>query len=258
MDTFFFVISKLVGLGFFFESWVVLLALAGLLFRRPRFIRAALILLLSITVFPLGDLLLKPLERRFPAPELPAQIDGILLLGGSESALLTQAWGQPVLNGAAERYLAAATLALRHPEAKLLFTGGSGRIIHRDAQEASVAETLLLGLGVAPEHLLIDGAARNTAENAKNAKALADPQPGETWVLVTSAAHMPRSVGAFCAQGWVTLPYPTDFRSGPFLPRIGWSLSDNLEDINSGIHEWVGLLAYYLTGRTNQLLPTTC
>jgi len=79
------------------------------------------------------------------------------------------------------------------------------------------------------------------------------------WILVTSAFHMPRAVGSFCAAGWHTLvPYPTDYRGGSFWDQVGWDLADNLTDLNTGVTEWVGLLAYRVTGRSDGLTPGGC
>jgi len=78
-------------------------------------------------------------------------------------------------------------------------------------------------------------------------------------LLVTSAFHMPRSMGVFCAAGWTDItPYPVDHRTGAFSARSGWAFAANLEDLNVGVKEWVGLLAYRLTGRTHALLQPSC
>jgi uncharacterized SAM-binding protein YcdF (DUF218 family) len=56
---------------------------------------------------------------------------------------------------------------------------------------------------------------------------------------------MPRALGTFCAAGWHNLvPYPTDYRGGKIWDQMGWNLAENLTDLNIGVKEWVGLLAY--------------
>jgi len=149
-------------------------------------------------------------------------------------------------------------LAHQYPEAHVLFTGGTGAVFARADREVSVAEELLTGLGISRERLLLEGTARNTAENASAAWALAQPVVGEAWILVTSASHMPRAIGAFCLAGWSVLPYPVDFRTGRFTEGIGWDLSGHLGGLNRGVKEWIGLLAYWATGRTNAVLPEGC
>jgi len=60
---------------------------------------------------------------------------------------------------------------------------------------------------------------------------------------------MPRAVGIFCKIDWPVITYPVDYRSGAFAQRIGWNFVGNLDDLNVGAKEWVGLLAYWLTGK---------
>ena len=152
-----------------------------------------------------------------------------------------------------ERYPAALELAQRFPEARLLFTGGSGALrdlAGAEVSEGAMAERFFLGLGVAPARLLIEDRSRNTAENARLSLALASPDPNETWVLVTSAFHMPRAMRSFEAAGWAGLtPWPVDYRTAGFTDRIGWDLTRNLRVLNIAIREQVGQLAYRLSGR---------
>jgi uncharacterized SAM-binding protein YcdF (DUF218 family) len=73
---------------------------------------------------------------------------------------------------------------------------------------------------------------------------------------VTSAFHMPRSVGVFRKAGWSVLPYPVDYRVAPIhLRRPGLELESGLKQAQLALHEWVGLVAYRLMGRTDSLYP---
>ncbi len=252
-----FAVSKLVGALVRLESWLVLLALAAawaaLCGRRRLAAGLAVLLAALIAAFaalPLGDLLLRPLEGRFAARPALAHVDGIVVLGGPEDDRAGAAHGDWAFNGSAERLMAAVLLARRWPDARLIYTGvpgpGAGG---RDMVAAFFAEA---GLG---ERLERERAARNTAENVAFAKAMARPEPGQVWVVVTSAWHMPRAVGIFCRQGWPVVPWPVDWRSGRFADGIGWKLARHLTDWNDGIKEWVGLVSYRLLGRTDRLLP---
>ena len=144
-------------------------------------------------------------------------------------------------------------LAKRHPDAKLLFAGGSGALRDLGAEalsEASVAERFFLDQGISSDRLLLEARSRNTAENARMSLALATPGLGETWVLVTSAFHMPRAMRSFEAAGWPELiAWPVDYRTSRFKDDIGWDLTGHLQVLNTGIREWVGQLAYRWTGR---------
>ena len=257
MDTIFFVISKLVWALMRPETLFLLaLFLACILLwwglHRAGAIALGLTLsgLVLVAVFPLADLLTGPLERRFVANPPVQNVSHIVVLGGSEVPDLTVAWKQAQLNEAGERFLAGISLANRFPEADLVFTGGSGALISAEIREAGIAETIFLSAGIAPDRLHIESASRNTAENARNTHSLMQDVPQGHILLVTSAAHMPRATASFCTAGWQNLvAWPVDFQSGAFWNRVGWNLAGNLDDLNKGAKEWVGLLAYRWTGR---------
>lgn len=260
MDTLFFIFSKLVGLFLQVETWLaVTLALAvfaGLLGRKglSAWLSAAAFLAVTlISIFPIGETLLAPLEVEYVAQNNPDHIDGIIILGGAESPRKTLRWNQPQLNDASERLIAAASLAIAHPEARIVYAGGSGRLLDTNAGRAPlppIAIEVLSSLGIDPDRVIWEDQSRNTAENAQLSFDLVQPAPGETWVLVTSAFHMGRAMASFEAAGWRdVIPYPVDYRTGSFTGGLGWDFSSNLEDLNTSIKEWVGRLAYRLTGR---------
>jgi uncharacterized SAM-binding protein YcdF (DUF218 family) len=240
---------------------LLLLLLAGLLAQalgRRRGFRLALaagLALLVVAVLPLGDWLAAPLEARFSTPTLPAHIDGIIVLGGAVESGITRAHGQVALDGSASRITEALAIALRHPEAKLLLSGGDASILPRPGErEADDTRRLFIELGVPPDRILIEDRSRNTFENALFSRAVAAPKPGETWVLVTSAMHMPRAVGCFREVGWNVLPYPVDFRTEarPPLDRV---FVYHLNLLDGTAKEWVGLVAYRLLGRIDSIFP---
>jgi uncharacterized SAM-binding protein YcdF (DUF218 family) len=260
MDTAFFILSKLIGLALQVETWLgvsMVVSLVAGRFARPRLarwsFRATLIALLTIGIFPMGEVLLRPLEAEFSPRAAPAQIDGIVVLGGVEDQRATAAWGEPQLTEAAERLTAAAALAIAHPEARLVFSGGSGRLrntVLGQPEIPSVAVDFFVSLGIAPARIIWEDQSRNTAENARFSYEVAAPASGETWILVTSAFHMGRALASFDAAGWDDIiPHPVDYRTGRLSDGIGWDLSGNLEVLNIAIKEWVGRLAYRLTVR---------
>src|SRR5690606_29949930 len=154
--------------------------------------------LLAIAVLPVGDWLLVPLEDRFPAAvPTSGPVDGIVVLGGGIDSAISAARGTPALTQHADRMTAAAILARRHPEAKVLVASGEAALLPEGASEGPFMRQLLLELGVEPKRILLEPDSRNTAENAVFARLLADPGPDQRWLLVTSAFHMPRAVGCF-------------------------------------------------------------
>jgi uncharacterized SAM-binding protein YcdF (DUF218 family) len=260
---FLFVVSKLFWWALRPGTFALLLALLGLAawWRGRRWgrwpILAGLGFYLTLMVLPVHAWVQRPLEDRFPRPaEAPARVDGIVVLGGAVEQDLTEAHGLPALNGAAERMTEAVALMRRYPGARLVFTGGQGALLHGDVTEADVARQLWTAMGVPPERMLFETESRNTHENAVLTRALAKPRPGETWLLVTSASHMPRSVGVFRQAGWEVVPWPVNYRVGrgfavwyntPFPTRLG--------EFEWGTREWIGMVAYRLLGRTDALFP---
>ena len=262
-----FVLSKLFWAVFRPGNVIAIFALAGLVAqivpsaRVRRWGRGLLIMdalaIVVITILPLGAWLLHPLETRFPPPEAPpARIDGLILLGGSFHMRSSEARGTAQLNEHGDRVTAFVALARRYPEAKLVFTGGSARLLRPGATESDVAQVLLRDLGVDVDRVTFERASRNTRENAVNAKQLVQPRAGETWVLVTSAFHMPRAVGVFRRIGWRVVPYPVDYLSDTTSPSLfDFAFTANLGGVTGGLHEWIGLVAYRIFGWTDELFP---
>jgi len=235
----------------------IILGLIGFRTMANRALWAGIGLLLAISFLPLADLALVPLENRFPQPApLPAKIDGIILLGGAGLPDLALARDEMALNDAAERYTEVFALARRYPDAKVIFTGGSARVFEGGAPEAGMAQRLFAQQGFAPDRVIFETQSRNTWENAIFSRRLVAPVNGQTWLLVTSAYHMPRSVGIFRQVVWPGLvPYPVDFRTNGRIDIVGSNFLVRLNEFDLAIREWIGLVAYRLMGRTNALYP---
>ena len=203
--------------------------------------------------------MLYPLEQRFPSWDAARGApDGIIVLGGSIEADLSVAHGTPVVRGAPDRIIAAAALAMRYPNARVVFSGGSANLVSNDAREADFAARIFESLGVDKSRLIMERRSRNTQENAEFSKALVEPKDGERWLLVTSAFHMPRSVGLVSKSGICgralsrRLAGRRTRRSDDILKRRqskGW------RGPTSRIREWMGLIAYRATGKIDELLP---
>jgi uncharacterized SAM-binding protein YcdF (DUF218 family) len=223
--------------------------------RGYRLVVVATVGLLAIALLPIGQWLAMPLESRFPAPDLPAHVDGIIVLGGAVQPAISRAHGQVALNDAGERLVEAVTLARRFPDAPLLLAGGDAALLPRDEpSEAAVMRDFLVEQGVDAARIRLDERSRNTFENAIYARDIAQPRPDQVWLLVTSATHMPRAVGCFRHIGWAVLPYPVDYRTEA-SPRPSFLLSEHLALVDVVVKEWVGLLAYRVLGHTDELLP---
>ena len=264
----FFIISKVLWLIADPFNLILVLGAFGLAlsFGRPARLGrtlcvTALILLMIVCFTPLGSLSLRPLEDRFPpAPADLAAPAGIIVLGGALDEEMTLARHQPILLGFAARLTTGVALARRFPQARLIFTGGTGGtagLSQGKTSEAVGARELWLSLGVPEERMSFEAKSRNTWENAIYTRALLHPKPDETWLLVTSAWHMPRAMGIFRRAGFKVVAYPVDYRtfgdSRDFLlARTGL---DQIMMLQFAVHEWIGLVAYHLTGKTDAWFP---
>ena len=260
----FFVLSKTAAFFLLPSNFLFAIGLVGLLLLFTRWRRAgvrlmaASFVLMALAAFlPVGRLLEHPLETRFP-PWNPARgaPDGIVVLGGTISPVLSRVYGATQLSGSAERVTVIAKLARDYPKARFVYSGGDASLFANGGREADYVLPLLATFGVPRNRVLLESRARNTYENAVFTKALVKPKPGERWLLVTSAQHMPRAIGCFRRAGFPVEAYPVDWH---VLPRLRLSLGKKfgagLATLDDAAHEWLGLLFYRLSGRTGALLP---
>ena len=261
----FFIISKIAGFLTTPTHLAVALVTLGvvLLWTRwrgagRRVVTVGAILLFALAFLPLSALFVAPLENRFPLPrgELSSPA-GIIVLGGSSDEHIEDARGQVTLTDAGARLTTGASLARRFPQARLVFTGGSASFVGSNLTEANSARRLWTELGVPQDHAIYEDRSRNTYENAIFTRDLVQPKAQETWLLVTSAMHMPRSMGIFRKAGFAVIAYPTDYRTlgdaRDFTPSLDASRA--MRNLDTAAHEWIGLIGYWLTGKTGALFP---
>jgi uncharacterized SAM-binding protein YcdF (DUF218 family) len=261
----FFILSKTVALLLVPSNLIAIIGVAGLLLMATRWRRAgrrltiaAGVLLAVAGLFPLGAILNHALESRFPSWD-PARgaPDGIVVLGGAILPKLSLDYGMPAVSGDAGRILAIAKLARAYPKARIIYSGGDPSLLGNKPAEAQFLMPLLDDFGIARDRVTLESRSRNTAENAVYSKEIARPKPGERWLLVTSAQHMPRAVGCFRRVGFAVEAYPVAWRGGR---KIGYwpslRIAGNLSRLDNAANAWIGLFAYWLTGRTSALLPS--
>lgn len=208
-----------------------------------------------ILLTPLPELAVRVLENRFAIPVAGPQVAGIIVLGGAtDSGRIAETRGQAVLNGAAERLTTAIALHRAMPERPLIVTGFSGRLWPEGLNEAEITRAFFQQQGLSLSQVRFEARSRNTAENARLTAQLAGAAD-RPWLLITSAWHMPRAVASFRAAGVAVLPHPVDFRTEP--DDLTWPRepAGSLGFAALALHEWLGLLAYYVTGRTAEFLP---
>ncbi len=240
-------------------AWVALLMLAAVLLtpRRPkagqRLGASAIALLLLLGWEPLPDALIRHLEAQHPAlppSAKPQAYAGVVVLGGAlESGYVWTTPGQSALNDAAERMTEVLPLLRRQPGLQVLFTGGEGELFGGGLSEAGRAKQFFTSHGIPAQQLLYESASRTTFENALLSKAVPGVNPAAPWLLLTSAWHMPRAMATFRKTGWNVTAYPVDFRAGLDTPLTQYSMDQGAKKWKLALHEWLGLLAYRLSGK---------
>jgi len=261
----FFILSKTVASLFFPSNLLIFLGLAGVALMRTRRKRAgalmaaaSLVLLTAAGFLPVGSLLIHVLESRFPPWDAGRGApDGIVILGGSIAPELSGDYGEPVIAGGGGRIVAMVKLARAYPDARIVYSGGDASLFGNFGSEAGFVHSLLESFGIPGSRVILETRARNTAENAAYVKDLVNPRPGERWLVVTSAQHMPRAIGCFRKAGFAVEAYPVDWQTRRTLnPAWSRTLSNGLAQLDAAAYEWIGLLAYRLTGKTTEIFPS--
>lgn len=231
---------------------------------RPRG-RAHVLLGLTLVISaiaafpPTTAFMLEMLEDRFPRPDkLEPAPTGIIVLGGAQDTHLTKLRGSMEINDAGERMAVVPELARLYPDAKIVVSGGNDARGPDDPSEASIMKQLLVSFGVPAERIVAEDRSRSTWENAVFSRELIKPEPGTRWLLVTSGWHMPRSVGTFRAAGWPgVVAYPVDYQTGGAddLSASYGGASRELMRFDVAVKEFIGLVAYRLSGRSEAFFP---
>lgn len=209
----------------------------------------AVLLLLAAGLSPLPALAIRSLENNYPRPAWPSHVDGILILGSGFDTQLLRLRHAPQSNGGAWRLVEGFAAARHYPNARVVFSGGSGSLMGQPFSEAETARYVLEELGLDPRRLVLEARSRNTYENFLFSKKLVKPKPGEVWLLATSAVHMPRAMAIAKKLDWPMLAWPTDYITTPWSHGDWLDVADNLGLADYAAHEWIGMIAYRLTGK---------
>jgi uncharacterized SAM-binding protein YcdF (DUF218 family) len=210
----------------------------------------------AVAVLPVGEWALAPLENRtvFDPPE---QVDGIVIIGGDEQTSVTEARGIPTAQDSMRRYVTFLDMARRYPDSKLVFAGGSAALMPKaHILDAEVARQIMADMGVPTDRMIFEKASRNTYENAVFSADIVRPEPAQKWLLVTSAWHMPRALGCFRKAGWNISPVPTGFMTtGHYRLYLSFRFDEQMHMLTMAVHEYVGLVSYWMMGRTSSIWP---
>jgi uncharacterized SAM-binding protein YcdF (DUF218 family) len=263
----FFVLSKTLGIFLVPSNLIIAFGALGLgliFSKRRRFgewlLACCVVAFLVFGFSPIGALMLLPLETRFsPWDPDAGEPDGIIVLGGGVDPALTIARGTPAMGSSGVRIVVAAELAYRYPKARLVYLGGNPGLLSANFSEADVAEGIFTNLGIREDRVQLERNSRNTDENVRFVMRLVNPKPCERWLLVTSASHIPRSIGLFRKAGFIVEPYPVDWGTSGWsdIYKFHTDLISGLVLTDRAAHEWLGLIAYRLAGKTDELFPSS-
>jgi uncharacterized SAM-binding protein YcdF (DUF218 family) len=253
----FFALSKFLGFFVVPSNIMVSLGFAGIALLAigygrmgRRMLVASMVLIAAVGILPIGSGLALPLEDRFPRWDATrGPPTGFIVLGGGViKTEISADRGEIAVGSSADRIIAAVELARQYPNAHVVFVG---------KDEADFVVRFFERFGVARDRIIVERKSRNTAENAVFAKQLVMPTPGERWLLVTSAMHMPRAVGVFRKVGFAIEAYPVDYQTGnpQDLLSLPGSLMGGIGMTDRAVREWNGLLVYWITGRISKLFP---
>ena len=208
-----------------------------------------------ISFLPIGSYLIYNIEKEYHSYiKPPEKVDGILILGGATNPLFFNEYNQISLNGSAERLVESVMIIKKFDKAKVIFSGGSGIINRPDLGHSQVAKSFYKKIGIEINQIIFEDQSRNTYENIIYSKKIANPKINENWLLITSASHMKRALLIADKHNWKLIPYAVDFKNiknFKFIPNL--KLLKNLNTFQQGSHEWLGLISYYLMGRTTKV-----
>jgi len=233
-----------------------LLALLFLLLRKRKASAVCLVValvVLWVSSMPIvAGVLYSRLEQDFPPvalADVPVR-ECIVVLGGAvEPALYPRV--DIEMNEAADRVHKAAQLYGAGKGQVLIVTGGNLPWSPTARPEAELIRDLLVAWGVPVSAIVLEGASRNTRENVVNSRVLLEKLGCDTPLLVTSAAHMARSVAAFAQVGVYVFAVSADVRA---VHNPGVTVFDFLPDAEAllmttdAVREWLGRRVYEFRG----------
>ena len=239
---------NLTNLIFFF---IILVNFLNLFYFKKKikiFVILNIILLLAISILPIGKFGLKYLEKDYLVQQEISNIDNIIVLAGSENINLTNVTKKLNLNNGSERLIASIKLANENKNAKIYFLGGDGNLQKHEIDETTVAKNFYNDVSFDTNRVNFINNTRNTIENLTELKKIIDLDKNN--VLITSAFHMKRTM-LIAKQLNITLtPYAVDFRHGDHFSFINFyqnfKISSNLRSADIFFREFIGILAFKL------------
>ena len=255
MDVFF--LKKIVGsliMPLVAVQFLLILGLVFLFRKRPALgrtvILAATLVLYLFSLSPVADLMARPLEEAYPVARpdlLPQDLAAVVVLSGGVLDRRDLPPAARLGGDTLQRTLEGVRLWQARPRAKLILCGGEWSARPGVPTPAESMAEVAESLGVDRALIVREEVSRDTYENAREAAKLMD---GSSFVLVTSARHLPRAMAIFRKLGLEPIPAPTDHKIRAFGPDKIWMPGlGGLASTQESLHEYLGLAWYWIKGR---------
>lgn len=199
-------------------------------------------LLFVFSYTPFSNMLVKNLEDKYPKYDYKQEVTYIHVLGSGHNDDFTQPLSSMIGSDGMKRVIEGIVIHKKIPNSKMIFTGYAGNTSQSTAQ---MNANLALALGVKEEDMIVNSQPRDTAEEARFTKTLVNEK---AFVLVTSATHMPRSMGLFLSQGLNPIAAPTAFRKQKINTYLPIANANSIVNSQVAIHEYIGMLWNKLRG----------
>ena len=250
----FFIFSKLLAFIITPLVWIIVLLFFSVFSKNEKRKKKCLYWGLGLVLFFSNSFIFDEFVRLWEVPATHFEdlktCDAGIVLGGMSS--YDGEMQRVQFYRGVDRLLQAVELYRRGTIKKIIFTGGSGSILHPEMKEGNYINRYLLYMGIPSKDFLIESESKNTRENALFTKALLEKEKiTGSCMLITSAFHMRRSLGCFEKAGVVVEGYSTDRYGGGrkfefdylFIPNIS-----AMNDWNMLLHECTGFIIYKMMG----------
>lgn len=202
---------------------------------------------------PLPNALLRQFENFYQVPmDSIDKYAGVVVLGGGTHSKYTVFDGQQErVSEVSDRLVQSVALIWKNSHLQLIYTSQeSSQKVKTSTIKAvrSQAARFFLDMRIPTDRLIMESNATNTHENAIFTAALPGIDINRPWLLLTSAAHMPRALATFRMTGWNVTAYPVDFRTKKYVSWMEFSLADSAQLWQNFAYEALGYLEYRLRG----------
>lgn len=252
----FFILSKIFSFFLSPFTWILILFVLALVLKNKKWSGRCLVYGIMVLLFFTNSFIADEALRLWEYPltkdnDLKEPYDAGIVLGGGMVTLDTHT-DRMTFHSNTDRMLQALKLFKENKIKNIIFSSGSGSIVHRSMLEAPLLKRYLTDIDVPGTSVLVDSLSDNTHENAMNtAKIIKEKFPEGKFLLITSSMHMRRALGCFRHEGINVIPYSTCLITGDREFDIAHILVPDLEALghwDSLIHELFGYITYSVFG----------